>query len=285
MSTPSSPPTNPNQPYIHTDHTLNREPWLHLQKFKYYLQNLPKYELHWRDFPVTSEDEANINAAFSLIDIRHSQELTAADTENLLNSLLLGLIYRDIDRAILARPFDDPELYNSSLPPTLTHMTTEPQPLTTESLPSPLPTTSTATSAIIQSDDNPLRHQPYRLRNPCTTIIDLSTDEDHPRDVVVEEKIHWRKKPSTKKHHCRLCRETTHATYNCWTFQCPFCNDKAPRHWARNCPKKPSGSVPLRLNTPYDNDVVEPPSRSNPLCVITAYNNLVKQICHLSPEL
>ena len=156
MSTSSSPLTNSNQPYIHTDHTLDCEPWLCLQKFKYYLRNLPEYKLHWRDFSVTSEDEANINAAFSLIDIRCSQELTAADMENLLNSLLLGLIYRDVDRAILARPFNDPELYNSSPPPTLTHMMTEPHPLTTESLPSPPPTTSTATSTIIQSDDNPL---------------------------------------------------------------------------------------------------------------------------------
>ena len=178
--------------------------------------------------------------------------------ENLLNSLLLGLIYRDVDRAILARPFNDPEPYNSSPPPTLIHMMTEPQPPTTESLPSPPPTTTTTTSDIIQSDDNPLRHQQYCLRNPWTTIIDLSTDEDHPRDVVVEEKIHWRKKPSTKRHHCGLCRETTHATYNCWTFQCPFCNNKAPGHWARNCPKKPSGSAPLRLTTPYDNDIIEP---------------------------
>ena len=158
MSTSSSPPTNPNQPYIHADHTLSREPWLHLQKFKYYLQNLPEYQLHWRDFPVMSEDESNINAIFSLIDIQRSQELTTADTENLLNSVLLELIYRDVDRAIMARPFNDPEPYNSSPPSTLTHMMTEPQPLTTESLPSLLTITTTSTSAIIQSDDNPIQH-------------------------------------------------------------------------------------------------------------------------------
>ena len=138
-------------------------------------------------------------------------------------------------------------------------MMSEPQPPTTDSLPSPPPIISISSSAIIQSNDNPVRHQPYHLRNPQVTVIDLSTDEDHPKDVIIENNIHWKKRASKNRHHCRLCREKGHAMYNCWTFKCPYCNDKAPRHWAWNCPKKPSGLAPIHLTTPYDNKVIELP--------------------------
>ena len=97
MSTSSSPPTNSNQPYIHTDHALNQEPWLCLQKFKYHLRNFLNAQLKWGNFSVTHKDQPNLNSVFNLINIRWAQEHVSTETENLLNGILLGLIYRDID--------------------------------------------------------------------------------------------------------------------------------------------------------------------------------------------
>ena len=129
-----------------------------------------------------------------LTNIRRNQELISVQTKNLFNSVLLSLIDRDVDHMILSKSFDDPELYFSPPPSPLTHMMSEPQPLSSDSLPSPPPITSTSTSAIIQSDDNPVQYRPYHLQNPWTTIIDLSTNEDHPKKVIIQEKNPLEKK-------------------------------------------------------------------------------------------
>lgn len=248
---------NPHEPYIHTHHIPDQEPWLHLQKFKYHLQNLPNTQLNWGNFSIIHEDQSNLNGMFNLINIRHIQEHVSAEMENLLNSILLRLIYRNIDWTILVRSFNDPELYSSPLLSPLTHITSEPQSPTTDSLPLPLPATTTTSSAIIQSDDNPVRHRPYHLQNSRVTVINLSTDKNHLRDIIIEENIHWRKKISKNRYCCKLCQEIGHTIYNCWTFKYPFCNDKTPGHWAHNCLQKPSGLNPIHLTTPYDNEVIK----------------------------
>ena len=104
MSISSSPPMNPDQPYIHTDYCLNWESWLRLQKLKYHLWNTPNKQLSWGNFPMSHNDQSNINGTYSLINIRQAQEHVSAQMENILNSLLLGLIDRDINQAILAKP-------------------------------------------------------------------------------------------------------------------------------------------------------------------------------------
>ena len=265
MSTSSSPPTDPERPYIHIDHILEPALWLRLTKFKYFLHSLPDAMIDWKDFPVTHDNQANMNSIYNLIEIQRAQELVSLDTKNLLNSILLGLIHQDVDRALMAKPPHDPKSYSSPPPSPFSHMTPKPQPPTTDSLPSPPPITPTSSSTIIQSDDNLIWYRPYCVQGPKLVVIDLSTDEDSPKEIIVQENIRWRKKVSKNVHHCKLCWEQGHTTNNCWTFKCRFCNEKASRHWSRDCTKRASGSNPLR--------------------VITAYDNTVEQIRHLSLEL
>ena len=155
----------------------------------------------------------------------------------------------------MAKPSHDPEPYSSPPPFPLFHITSEPQPLTTDSPPSPPFFTPTSSSKIIQSDNNPIRYRPYRVQNPRVAIINLSTNKDCLKEV--EENIYWRKKVSRNAYHCKLCHEKDHMTNNCWTFKYRFCYDKAPRHWSWKCLKKPSGSAPIPLITTYDNTVAE----------------------------
>ena len=250
-------PMNPYLPYVIANHRLDHKPWLCLQKFKHFLCNTPDNQSLWGDFPSTHDDQFNLNSTYALIDIKCNIELVSTQTENPLNSLLLGLMDKEVDWAILAWP-DDPEPYSSSLPFPLIHITSEPQPLTSDFLlllPPIIPTFSSAW--IIQSDDNPIQYKPYCLQNPWATVINLSINEDHPKEVVVQEKIHWRKKISKNKCCCRLCYESGHTTTNCWTFKCSYCYNKAPGHWARNCPKKPLELISRQLTTPYNNEVIK----------------------------
>ena len=187
-----------------------------------------------------------------LTNIRRNQELISVQTKNLFNSVLLSLIDRDVDHMILSKPSDDPEPYFSPPPSPLTHMMSEPQPLSSDSLPSPPPITPTSTSAIIQSDTD---HIIYKI--PGLLLLTSPPMKTTPRRSSFKKKIHWRKKSSKNKHHCRLCYESGHVMINCWTFKCSYCNNKALGHWARNCLKKPSELTPMHLNTPYNNEIIK----------------------------
>ena len=92
MSSSSSLLTDPKPAFLHNDYILDPDLWLCLNKFKYHLRSLSEPQIDWKDFPVTHDDQSNMNAVYNLIEIRRAQELTSANTENLLNSILLGLI-------------------------------------------------------------------------------------------------------------------------------------------------------------------------------------------------